>query len=256
MKLFLSFAYFMLTVICYDFICPETSENCDCLVNSKKETINFKCVGSDKNSRLQIILHQGWELLFRCIEGVENNSLSLVPTLSENLFSENVTLIINYCVLPDHISSITNKLPAARIKELVFSIHNEKKISGNFFDVVLSIKEIRLEEFKLKSLNESFFVNLPQIEAINLDHNLFSTLPVNLFYTNKNLKHLSICYNETPKSHPEFILPKDMFINCWKLQTVSLSFNGKMVIPENFFPNTSNLENLNLRGNNLTNFDG
>ena len=48
------------------------------------------------------------------------------------------------------------------------------------------------------------FGHLPNLTELELDHNLFTKLPINALVKHKNLKKLNVGYNKLVRYNPEF----------------------------------------------------
>ncbi|KAB8031082.1 leucine-rich repeat protein [Fluviispira multicolorata] len=100
------------------------------------------------------------------------------------------------------------------------------KIDKNFFNSMISLKEIELQENKITEISESIFTHNPNLTKINLSSNQIKYLPY-LGLKNRNE------YYENPTN----------------ISSINLSNNKIEFIDDNFFNSIPNIENLDLSKN-------
>nr|AEX20238.1 toll-like receptor [Scylla paramamosain]AGG55849.1 toll-like receptor [Scylla serrata] len=115
-------------------------------------------------------------------------------------------------------------------------IHPEKILEINFENIGTR-RDLELETWHLDGL-----VNL---QILQLKHNLFTSLPPDVFKATPNLEHFLFSQNAM------LTLPETLFAHTPKLKTINLLNNNFESIPDNLFINLSNLTVLRLYGNNL-----
>ena len=132
------------------------------------------------------------------------------------------------------------------------------------------VKFVEIHESNLKTLTETFFLNLFYLETISISATDIETIPEKIFDGLQNLKVCFLSFNQiktisentflqTPKvniidmSDNMFVsLPKKLFYNLRYLSEIDISNNKLLTIPEKIFECLPSLTELNMSYNQLT----
>lgn len=117
------------------------------------------------------------------------------------------------------------------------------------------VKEIQAK-YILKELNVNdyaghtklpikFFVMFTYLSAINYENNSFPAAPKDIFFNSENVFDVSLARNQLET------LSVDLIANLTKLETLDLSHNEIMIIPEHFFKSSQFLKRLRMSYNKL-----
>lgn len=229
-------------------ICPET-KYCQCTYNELKESYDYYCKTSSSAIHLNVNL-KNLMLSMNCKSNADKELYNLLPNLTKS-FNQTFSWmrIQKFCVVPDHFTTITDLLPLP--SKLSMAAINLRFLNHDFFNKPSTIVELNLSGNRLEHLNDSTFWNLTLLQKIDLSKNRFATLPAVLFKGNFRLLHFILT-----NQNVTFELKDKFFSNLNSLQTISLINVGIQSLPNNIFENSTNINEINLNGNNITQIDG
>lgn len=195
------------------------------------------------------------------------NMKSLIPSVFENYKTEGIH-ILNTSML-EFPSDLLYKLKYLR--SLTMNYNNISSLPSAFFQGTIQLRGIDLGLNNLNDLPGDLFDNLRELSTLNLFANNISTIDSKLFKDLTSLKTLELMTNQISEI-PEGIFrnltsltklslrknifitfPKDLFKYNKMLQSIQLADNPFLtIIPENFFANLTNLEQITLNLCNLS----
>ncbi|XP_013103003.1 uncharacterized protein LOC106084085 [Stomoxys calcitrans] len=111
------------------------------------------------------------------------------------------------------------------------------------------LRELRLDNNQMHSLNGAFLNNLSELKVLNLTQNFITDLPRNTFDGVFKLQRLHLAHNALQ------VLPFQLFHSMRDLQILNLTDNKLLSFPDNFFAPNSELRLLLLQRNNLQNIN-
>jgi len=107
------------------------------------------------------------------------------------------------------------------------------------------LKELRIENNKISSLNEKTFTGLSKLQVLNLGHNLIDKLSNRVLKPLKHVKEIIIKQNRISE------IESEAFIGLTELTVLDLSDNLLESVPSEAFKHLENLAELNLGKNNF-----
>lgn len=151
----------------------------------------------------------------------------------------------------DGLNSTSTKRTTRRLTTI--KTENFTTLPAHIFDDLTNLKYLKISQLKLTALDENIFINLPELEEIELEYNYFSTLPANIFQNQTKLKKLKInnAFDEN-NTYKGLTLPATIFQPLKEtLINLELDGNSIYVLPHDIFHHLTELKKLNLAGNNL-----
>lgn len=180
-----------------------------------------------------------WQLTKLSIHGNDK-------TWKSEFASNSVTNVIQTDVVLKKNSKDAIKTSLSKLTYLDISYIPIHAISNSDFEYLPSLKFLKLAYNNISSIQKKAFENLLHLETLNLDGNKLSKLEDNLFKNLNSLKSLQLGSNSLTK------IGKNKFTGLEHLKYLNLQSN-MMYQMETFIPflNVSELESLNVRGNQI-----
>ncbi len=115
---------------------------------------------------------------------------------------------------------------------------------------IATLKDMRLSDNQLKHLDSAIFLELDNLEMLDLSYNVIETLPANVFEHLISLDVLRLNSNTNLQE-----IDPDAFIGLRNLRVLDLAFGDLSELPSTVFDDLKSLNNLDLRGNQLQDLD-
>lgn len=147
------------------------------------------------------------------------------------------------CSFPQHFSTITRGI----LKPFrLFTKTNMKEITSQTFDETLNITSFNFLETKMSKIDENAFANLKDLQSLSIVDSKLSSLPEHIFKFNSRFK---IFYMD--KNRAKMKLKGKIFANLPALKQVIFEDSNVELLTDDVFLNSSNIEQINFRGNKL-----
>lgn len=205
----------------------------------------------DKVSKLYLEYKKKENLLVKCsMNETDERVFNLLPIDNQKFNDEIITLVIENCPLPKHLSTLSEKYSSISIIAFIGTFLLDNKINPEFFNNQTNITSITVLQTGLKYLQPEVFANLKFLETIDLSHNNLTDLPSNLLEQNQNLKYFYIHLNKNAINLVDGLLAN-------KISLLRVSFLGTTIekISNKVFTNSTNIEQINLSATNLKTVD-
>ena len=112
-----------------------------------------------------------------------------------------------------------------------------------------SLQELSVVQQQIKFIEKENFIDLVELEKMDLEGNEIEFLPQNVFEDLRNLKVLKISNNRIRK------IPEQIFFNLKQLKVLTLEKNNILYLPENLLEKNTQLTEFNAWGNSFANND-
>lgn len=185
---------------------------------------------------------QGKQLFFMFI------CFFLAVFLNFSLFAKNHTKILSK--QKDQVKTlIKERIDDSKVSGILglsgLGFKNIKILSKLPKDCYEKIKEIKLNNNKIKQITANSFTPFKKLKNLDLSNNQIDRLDEKSFNGCKKIKYLSL------ESNRLFNLPKKLLWNLYDLEIFDVSDNELQVLDKNLFKNCKKLKKVNLADNNL-----